>query len=202
MRTINPEKKEKLTYLNPNLYNATIATQSTVSLINGVAVGTLLQERVGRKIRHHGISINIQVLPRTTGMTNPDCGFIAILLDRQPNSNLATFGDMYDLSPTGVNLAILPRNTNVFQERFKVLYTKEWHCPSFANGDAVLYRDYVDLSKLSGPDATTNFDGNGAGIADINSGALLLVTCQNNVNQTVSGAMDMKILTKYRFTDI
>jgi len=201
LRRISAEKKEKEQLFTPNLYYLTAGTQAYIYGLCQIGQGTDVRERIGRKIRHNSVSVKVMVAPRST-MTNADCGFMAIILDRQPNGTLATFDSMYDSSFVPGNFGLAHRHTTINQERFKVLWTKTWTCPNFANADATMMNEFIDLTTLKGFDATCNYSDTGSGSASINSGQLLFVVAQTNDAQTVSSACNFRADVKYRFTDV
>ena len=201
VRAINPEKKEKESLFLPNFYNLTTATQTFVAPINQIANGSLLQERIGRKIRHASINVNAYAIAKAT-MQTPDCGFLCLVLDRQPNGAVPAFGDIFDITALPNNSGLAPRTTLTYQERFKVLWRKDWTCNAWSNAQAWTCHDFVDLSKMSGPDATTNYGGTTTSMGDINSGAIYMIGAQSSYFQSVSGAIDFRCHVKYRFTDM
>lgn len=195
------EKKENAFGIFPNLYYLVTSTQTSVTPLCTIGSGSANNQRVGRKIRHASVTLRTMIAPKT-GMTNPDCGFMALVLDRQTNGATPGFAEIYDDLYTPGNSGLNPRLTRANQERFKILWTKPWTCPSFANGDASYISAYVDLSKLKGFDSTCNYNGSTSSVADINSGNILWVVAQSNDAQGVSGAMNFRTDIKYRFTDV
>jgi len=195
------EKKEKSTLWAPNIYNLTTSTQTFVQTVNLVANGNGIGERVGRKTRHYGITVNAYFAPKSS-MLSSDFGFMCYILDRQPNGAIAPFTDMFDTSAMANNDGICPRLTSSYQERFKVLKRWDWKCAPYNNGSVCHIHDYIDLSRMRGPDATVNYGGTTSSSGDCNSGVIYLVIAQGNIQQTVSNAMDCRVHTKYRYTDV
>lgn len=188
------ERKEVVTYIN-----STVNAQTPTSIVQGltlVAQGTDTTNRVGRKISHNYIDIKVAITPSNAG--TGDSGFWAVLLDRQNDGTTPAFGDMFDTSVVTVP-GLAPRNTLLYQDRFKVLAIEEFACGTPANQQYYCHR-FIDLTKLSGQDRTQNFNSTGAGVGDINHGIIWFV-CGSAVALAAS-ATAVKAGVKYRFTDV
>lgn len=205
------EKKEAFFTLASTL----AATQTAVVLINGIAQGNTEITRIGDEVKHAYVEINLfisnLVTANTAGPFTGDCGFWAVVLDRQPNGALAAFGDMFDTSiagSAGLDFRITTKNQN----RFKIISRNEWcvGCSQVDNAAQGLFvtgaqpyhiKEFIDLSKLQGEDKSVHFNvGTTNAITAIDTGALLFV-----VAATTSDADNITTVigqSKYRFTDI
>lgn len=206
------EKKEVLTSVSVTLN----ATQTSVQLINGCAQGTTGITRVGLEITHGYIEVSLGIInsvlaTNLTGPYNGDWGFWALVLDRQPNGALPSFGAIFDDSVGGQ-----PGNdfriTTTNQDRFKILKREEWSvgCGSATPTSSTTLsvtgappyhcKEYLDLSKLKGPDAKVNFSGSGSSIASIDSGSVYFVIagCTSDADNTTPVVGQVK----YRFSDV
>ena len=191
------EVKDCLTYASTALQQGTVVgTASTVSLINAVATGTDVSNRIGRKVTHRNCTMKVLVT-QGTGCTNGDTGFWAVVLDRQPNGALAAFSDIFDTtnSPT---LGLAEKNTRLYQDRFKVLAMEPWVIGPLGQGDPYRKDRFIDMSKLKSNDATANYNGTGATISDLNNGALLFVAAQSGSQALTS---NVAYNAHYRFSD-
>lgn len=202
------EKKEILTSLASTLNT----TQNNVILLNGVAEGTDYNQRVGREVTHNYIEVNIVISSNAaSGSGLPgDCGFWAIILDRQPAGSLPAFNTMFDDS-LSIGQGLDFRITSTNQDRFKIISRNEWSCGNTGSFTASVQggsgaqpyhvKEFIDLSKIKGRDSTTNFNATSAAIGSIDSGCLYFVVASTfgstgNLVSTVVGA------AKYRFTDV
>lgn len=193
------EAKEITTTISENLYSASgsIATNTSVTLIDGVAEGTDEFQRIGKKVTHKQLEVSINIVQsgnQNTSTANPpavwDAGFWAIVLDRQPNLALPGFGTIFDVSSGSLTYAdagLAMRLTTGYQDRFVIVAREEWSTTSpLGGGDPYHMKKFIDLAKiLKGRDKTVNFSGTDATIGSINYGALYFVVAQSNPN--VSG---------------
>lgn len=203
------EKKEVLTNASSTLG----ASASFLTLLNGMAQGLTGITRVGLEVTHGYIEVAIAIQSvGTNTIVTPggDCGFWAIVLDRQPNGVAAVFSDIFDTSnPQGAGLSLRITTTN--QDRFKIISRNEWtvggnnqSAATAATGAHPYHvKEYIDLSKLglSNPlDQKANYSGTGATIASIDSGALYFVCagCFSSANNQTT----VNSQIKYRFTDV
>lgn len=207
--TRNSEPKENSLTGTSSLFGGTAynTTSATVNVLNAVAEGSDVSTRIGRKINHKSLSIDMYVstgsitstAATVTGATQADWGFWAIVLDRQPNGNLPNFTDIFDSS--GGNPAGQLFNTTIQnQDRFLIIRRETVDVVFLSKVHHT--KKYIDLSKLKGLDQRATFGGTGSGIGNMNHGSLYLVCAQSNPNNTGSAFTTSFIWnTKYRFTD-
>lgn len=201
------EAKEVVTNISATLTNETAATQ-VVKAINLVAEGNDYNTRVGRKITHKYCEINIVVynVGGAGVLSVGDAGFWSVVLDLQPNGALPLFADIYESTILN-NAGTAFKNTRLYQDRFRVLAHEDWTVECCQTTTVSLgaspYRikRYIDMSKLTGKDATGNFNGTGATIGDFNSGALLFIFA-SSLSGTGVSTTNLVAQSKYRFTDV
>jgi len=168
-------------------------TTGTVTLLNGCATGTDFTNRIGRKINVKSILVR--------GLAEPQDGTTVarflrwmLVLDTQPNGALATITDILTTSTS-----LSPLNLNN-RDRFKVLVDKQM---LNGGGDTTATQAFSDRNssithKYKKCNFDTIYDGTGATIADIQSGALLLVT----IGSAAAGSgSDMTYYARVRFVD-
>lgn len=194
-----PELKEITAFPSASLYGGTTANGTTLSLINAISEGSDSTNRIGRKITHAYLDIKVQI--KSTGVSSvADAGFWAVVLDRQVNGALPAFSDVYDTtSVTTVGLS--PKNTLLYQDRFQILATDTWAVNTVSGAGApYMCHRYIDMSKLSGRDKTCQFNGSGATIGDINTGAVYFICADTSGGATTGSTVTAGI--KYRFYDM
>jgi hypothetical protein len=190
----------------PNAGAAALSTSGTVTYMSGIPQGTEINQRVGRTINYHSVVIDVAVNPNALSTAPPGNGFWAIVLDRQPNGALATFGDIFDLANGLGDPAFCHRNTIRYADRFVVLIRAD-----FASGQQTATlngyqcKEYIHLaSRLRGEDVKSKYQGTSALISDAATGALLFVSCLSNQSAFNGGGINPPQITwnsKLRYTD-
>jgi len=163
------------------IVSTAINFNGAIVLLNGCIQGTDSNQRVGRKIEMTSVSMDLIVGGGTItaanyALNNTDKIRVALVYDKQPNAGAVTYGDIY--TSTGVNTAAMSvRNVNNL-DRFDVL--KVWdECVSTEGPNGIVFKDYIKMNL------DTRYDSSNAGtIADIISGAMLLVFCDQNTTGT------------------
>lgn len=178
--------------------NLALTTTGTVTLINGVATGTDINNRVGRKIIMKSLIFNVNNFPVAT-TANALQGIMLrhiIVYDTQPNS-AGTVPAVTDILESATTLAPLNLNN---RDRFRVIYDKRSQIGSFfINATPNLVGgspQNVFWSKYRKLNHEVIFSGTGATVANISSGAMyiLFIGDFNSVAQT-------DFYTRIRFTD-
>lgn len=176
----------------------------SVTVLNSVDEGTGVSQRVGRKICMKSVQLRGVVVPQDVpgAAANVSAQLCRVMLvwDKQPNGVIATIANILSASTSCsyINLD--------YRERFVVLMDKHY-------GLGPLYVDTTATQTWSAVDKCTAvvnkykrlpqgtdviFDGTGGGIADINSGALLLVT----IGTAAAGqGFNATLVTRIRYTD-
>lgn len=176
-----------------------VSGTGTVTLLNGVAVGTDYTDRVGRLAKME--SVQLRGIVRTVdNNTNESLGRILLVWDSQPNgAAIATIADILSAA-TACSF-----NNLTNRDRFKILRDHHIYLPkisdtatqSFATGSAgngCLVNDYVRL----GEGYVTQFGGTTAAIGSIQHGALLLVTIGS---EAAADGGSFVAAARVRFTD-
>lgn len=128
------------------------STQSNMPLLgqtvalSTIAQGTGTNQRVGNHIYYKYIHARFCVQMGSTTTTDAAAWRFAVVLDKQPNGNLANFSDIWDMTTADAVLAL--RTASTYGERFKVL--RDVTGVVTAGGDN--YVTYMDLYiPLDGP---------------------------------------------------
>lgn len=168
-------------------------TTGSVTLIATVAQGASVNQRVGKKIALKSVQMRGNVSAGTTG-TVADCT-ILIVYDRRPTGSLPAIGDIL----TAASATSFPNDAN--SGRFRTLRRMDLvlagNSTTPATGKEILDIDeFIDL-KLK--PCVYKAAGTGA-IADIEEGALYLVTAGNQAAGTT--AANINIAFRTRFVDV
>lgn len=178
--------------------DGTLATIPTVTLINGVAIGDDVTDRIGSKINM--ISVQVEGFTENALTDNEHDAYRCwIVYDHQTNGALASYTDIFKTAAEPYAL----RNLQ-YRDRFTVLWdSKQKSLPAQANSLATPYYQGVTpvhtfLRKFKKFRATVNFKTNTAAIASIASGSLLFVV----VSTSSDAGVTMKVRTRVKFTDL
>ncbi len=158
--------------------------------IGGLAIGTDIDERIGRTVVIKKLFVNMQLIPAVGSLTASYR--ILLLYDRQPNGTLATEDAIFD----GVG----PHNALSFKEmdsrdRFKTLYNSGLIT---LNGNAAadsIWNQEIAL-ELNLPQT---FSGTSSTIGSITTGALLMVAIGKNAG--AGQGHDLITENRIRFVD-
>jgi len=166
-------------------------------LLNGLAVGSDLYQRVGRQVYFTSILINWLVQPDVTVAQANDHLRLTLVWDKNPNGIAAVpaLSDIYrQIDNAGTT------ETNVYSARneagklrFKILKTEHWYAnyandaPSAATTRAN-YFTTTNNGKMCGTwripiKSLTQFTGTGATMSDIGTGALYMYTDSESTNK-------------------
>lgn len=195
-----PEKKEAQQVQAFTDIQITTPT-SLVVLINGVATGTDTTNRIGRKVTSQYIEIKVCI---QCGISNTlgDCGFWAIVLDRQSDGAAPAFSDIFDTSTAIATPGLAPRNTVLNAERFLILAIEQWAVAIGQQTPPYYCQRFIDLRRLSHPDSTTNFNGTGATVSSIGTGGIFFVAASTLATNTANFPTRVAFGSKYRFIDM
>lgn len=187
------ERKENDNVFSGNLIALSLTQNTFVGSLNSIAEGSDSNQRIGRSINLASVEMDISLLSNNVSWD----GFYAIVLDRQPNSSLPSFSDIFDVSTLGfVNVGIALRNTLSYQDRFVVLKRGEINLNTSVNTQTH-DKVFVDLGRLKGMDRTANYSGSGAVVPN---NAAVLVTIAGSTNAALSTSFLANC--KLRFTDM
>lgn len=157
-----------------------------VALLNGIARGDDINERIGRKVVMRSMEVRVQsIVTSNTGVDQSHR--VLFVFDRQCNATALTVADV--LTAVDINS---PRNlTN--RSRFKILYDNLHHLSSTAEPGS---HKVINFYKRLWLPVTFN-SGDAGTIADIQTGSLYLVVVGNIAPGTSAGAVGGKIRVRY-----
>ena len=192
-RSLNRTPPTELKAFDVALTNTNFAAAGNFQLLNAPITGSELFNRIGRKI--YMKSIEVRAFIQNVSTSVQDTGRVILIYDSQPNNagfvNTDILADSTALGATsgysGINLAN--------RQRFKIIRDYQVMLPSVTNTAGVLtngpaamdtvwhgheFHWFVPLKGLE-----TVYNGNNAGtVADINSGALVLMFISNGAGNT------------------
>lgn len=194
------EAKDILT--NVSLTGLGATTTPVFYPISLVATGTDATNRLGRKISYKHAQLSVVLRCVGTGSTTNASGNFWVVYDRQVNGAVPGFFSAFTYANSSQHGSAL-KNTQTFHERFKVLAKKEFSLSSLVSGqNNTIQREdiFIPLDKvLRGRDRCQNFNGVGATIGDVDTGAIYIVTGIDGSVGTAS--LDMTCYSKVRFID-
>lgn len=186
-----PEVKFQETVVNSNMRGVGDAL-----LMNGIAQNIVINSRIGNKINIKGIHYSLNISNTATNLNNAtnftantgsDYCRVAIVWDKQSNQSLATYDEIYLTSGTIAAMPMRKRNMDNIQ-RFQVLAEHKFVL-SAQGPNAVIVDKYISCNL------STRYDGAGTSYADITTGSLLLVFCDQN---NVPGSAQTRISGSFR----
>lgn len=162
-------------------------------LLNGLVEGLDNINRIGRKVDIKNIQAKLVVYNNTLATTSTpgsEVIRVAIVYDRQPNSALGNYFDVYT-GAAAVNTPLYPRSVNNIG-RFRVLKEELIYLDT-AGGASKTIDFWMPCDLL------TRYDGTGATVADISSGCLFLAYGSSNAVGAAQSTMTGYI--RINFTD-
>lgn len=181
-------------YVDLALAGYPLDTTGSVTLLNTVPQGTAVTQRVGKKILMKGLQVRGISQNGTTATTN-DCAY-CIVYDKRPTGALPSVTDIL------VSVSSFAMNNDNNSGRFSILKREDFvllgNSAAAANQTDLMARGedwWLDLKKR---EVVYKAAGTGA-IADIEQGALYLVTVGNTVAGT--GAATAFLGFRLRFFD-
>lgn len=196
-RQFGPSLSKETGYVDSNISPAAGNTTGTIQLINTIAAGTGVTQRVGKKVQLK--SLQIRGIMNSDSATLISQYAVMIVWDRRPSGALPLITDILDsVSP----ISFL---NDANSSRFKVLWRDDFvniNSNTNANNEAVakVYNEFIKFSKKSKANRTT-YKAAGTGvIADIDEGALYFISVGGNVSGTADSVGSFN--TRLRFWDI
>lgn len=196
---MNPEWKAVTTQGN---FNVAAAPATQRSVINGMHIGSAVNERIGSKVSIRSIELRAQVTaPQSSSTVNAWTGAIvrlSIVVDKMSNGTVPTdamiWTDQINYDP---NCCVALRNLDN-RHRFKLLYDKTFNVSYYGQyGDHITKHVYMKLKK---PLLVSFNSGDTGGVSDMESGALYFWFHESN-NSSVLGASDCTWVSRVRYTD-
>lgn len=184
------EKKAFDTVSGQSINFLTPANPPTFQVLNAMINGAELYQRVGRKTYMKSIHIRGNIIPITTSVQ--DFGRLLIFYDAQPNAANPTIATLLQDSNVPALTTVYSEINLINRARFKILRDYQVQLASLTNTAGVITNlallDPIKNSfninffiKLNGIEAEYNGT-NGGTIADISSGAILIVAVSLNTN--------------------
>jgi len=172
-------------------------TTGSVTLINGVATGSDYSNRIGRKITIKSAQLMGLVQPEASAASGPTKYRVMLVWDSQPNGVIATIADIFTAATSAGFLNLANR------ERFRVLKDVQgvigYSLIDTTATQAVAVSPNPgcrNVSVFKRLNLDTIYDGTGAVIGDVQTGALLLVTIGN-----LAAGANFIGAARVRFTD-
>lgn len=167
-----------------------IPASGLTSILNNIAEGLDINNRVGRTVCSKNILIDYYITPPTTASLI-DSGFAALVYDSQSNSTAATFGNIFDISvaPPGLSFKNTLSGTD---KRFRVCWIEHYSVQS--GGNSFKVRKFWKCQ-----DGKVEFNTSASAIA-ITGAYYLLFGSTNNTGSGLSSA-SITYNAKYQYTD-
>jgi hypothetical protein len=141
-------------------------TNGTITLLNGCATGTTISTRIGRQVVVSSIEFSVTVGPTvTTGTDQIDR--LLIVYDRQADGAAPIITDV--LAASDSMSLFNPDNS----KRFAIIYDKVFAVSGYADSSSAVVTGHIvrRMNKLIQYNS-----GNAGTVADINSGAMYLIS--------------------------
>lgn len=169
-------------------------TTGTITLVATIAQGTTVNTRIGKQARYKSFQIRGSVFSGTT--TTSSQGAWMLVYDKRPTGSLPAITDI--LVSVSEDSFLNDNNSG----RFRILRRKSYTCigksTADTNSNPTIVHNIDEYIKCKKP-ITFKALGTGA-IADIEMGAVYLVTVGNTANGTASVQSSITIRT--RFVDV
>lgn len=171
-------------------------TTGSVTCLNLCNEGTGVSQRVGRKICLKSVQVRGRVNP-VDNTTVDQCVRVMLIWDKQVNGVIATIAEILSAATSESFMNLDNR------ERFVVIMDKQFVLG--AQDSATGYTGSPTIHPINKykklPEGSfTIYDGTGAGIADINTGALYLVTIGDQTAASAVGGT-ARLACRVRYTD-
>lgn len=165
-------------------------------LINGVAAGTSISQRIGRKCRFTSIYIRMRVVTGNTPQSQ--IARLIVVLDKQPNGAVMTGQQLLGSLTSGVANPWAPNNLDN-RDRFKVLCDKTRLIQtnggtSGATSDVAFFKIYKKIN------IQTTYSGTDALIGSISTNALYMMCVGSNASDAATNAVGT-FVCRVRYTD-
>ena len=165
-------------------------TTGTVTLIPVIPQGSDVNERIGRKVTLKSIAMRGYAVSNANTLVT--YGRVMLVYDRQPNKALASMTDILDSASS------LSFNNNQNRDRFLTIMNKSFTlCGNNTTAGQQTETSMICMDYFRKVNLPMQFGSAGTGlIADITTGALLLVT----VGATAAGTSDGDLTVSFRIT--
>lgn len=166
----------------------TFITPGGTNLLNGLARGTQMNQRVGRKVTMKSLLIRgtFQIAATSTG--NAPCR-VMVVYDRQTNTTAPAITDVL------LSDEFLSQNNLSNRERFSTICD---YITKPVGGGSNLQEAFTIFKKLDNPIMFN--DGNAGTVGDISMGSIYMLVSQAGGIATANPTLTVK--TRIRFTDV
>ncbi len=182
-----------LQWLNPEVkftvvsFNGTTdwSTTPLKQLLNGIAQGVDVDERIGNSIRILGLEWDVTIIPNSAA-SSQTLVQVVILVDTQTEGAAPPTADVYSAGITSLVQAPVP-NINTALYRFAILHHERFTAST--TNTVLPYNKSMHVMKnkldnLVGQDLHTLYQGTTAAITDISKGSIYLVAVSNQATNT------------------
>nr|QXP07659.1 MAG: putative capsid protein [Arizlama virus] len=183
-------------YIDIALANYAGDTTGSVTPLNVCNEGTGVSQRIGRKTCLKSVQVR-GMIQTTDEIVANNMVRLMLVWDKQVNGVTATIAEILSAATSASFMNLDNR------ERFVVLWDKHFSLGQVSNTATQAFSSgqtshVVNKYKKLPPGSFSIYDGTGAGIADINTGALYLVT----IGMQAAGAgATCSLATRVRYTD-
>jgi len=173
--------------------NFAMDTTGTIALVNTIAQGASVNQRVGKRCLLKSLQLRGHVVSLATTTFTDGCA--VLVYDRRPTGSLPAITDIFD------TVSSRSFNNDSNSDRFKVLRRWDWtftgnSTTPVTGGEAKTFDEFVDLKNLP---YVAKAVGTGA-IGDIAEGAIYLVTMGIDAAGTTGARLTCG--TRLRFVDV
>lgn len=168
----------------------TADTSTSVALLNGIAPGTGLDQRVGRQVTMRSVQLKYAVNPTTSTNIADQIVRVVLVHDKQPNGTACAATDVLQYATV-----FAPRNVDN-RRRFTILYDRTHYINSYGEtGSGTNIQQYYH--RLRHP---VIFNSGSAGtVADIVTGSMYLIVL--GTYSPGASASNVSYYSRIRFTD-
>jgi hypothetical protein len=189
------EAKENVIYLSD-----TITAGGSIALLNMVAEGSDVNQRIGHSIKHKHLQVTCTISLNSAAIAanQGDSGFIFVAIDSQTLGAAPAWQMIYDTTGVAAPAGVSLRNTAQYARRFKVLRKIDY---TVSPGGPLQQKIefYVDLSKLSKEFDITQFSSTTGNVTNCQKNAV--VFGYGGLQQTVAYYPTIQWTSKYVYTD-
>jgi len=165
-------------------------TTGSITLLNGVSVGSTVSARLGRKVAWREVHVTGKLVASADTIKSSRCD-LYLVWDQQPGAALPGMTDIFTQSLSGA-----PKNLN-YRERFKILRRQYFILGADVVQASTSKEPSINLVEVHEPlYSSTVYKGDGDAIGDISYGALYLVTVGDQA-QAVGGTFSLSVRLRW-----
>jgi len=167
--------------------NVSCSTTPGIILLNGMTVGSSIEQRVGREVTMRSIQFSYVVRANSAGVDQQVR--VALVYDRQTNGAAPAFNDVFDFT----NATAARKLEN--RKRFRILYDRTYVVNAIGEAGSQVARRFY--RRLRHP--VTFNSGNTGLVSDIATGSFYLLFLSTQAAGTNAALLDYN--TRVRYTD-